>query len=233
MGGGGTGGMPNTTDCDPVAQTGCNPGEKCTQVELTPPPEPQWETRCVTAGSQSKFDTCIYQEDTGFDDCEAGLICVAGACREICSADPDSCSPADERCQPIGDLFEDRPGTGVCFVQCDPLGQDCPEDVSCFVTSESGHRVCAEPNPGNDQGATCEFANDCSAGHGCLLIRNEIDPTLTCAFFCDPEGGSPTCAEGPGATFRCDRIVDFYVNADFIGSDLGFCVDPTIFPPAL
>lgn len=226
----GMGGMPGT-DCDPVAQTGCNAGEKCSQVVLTADPEPPIETRCVAAGSQGEFDACSYGDpgNAGFDDCEAGLLCFGGVCLGICSADPDSC-PTIASCQEGTGIFADRPGTGVCFVDCDPLGQDCPEGASCFVTVIDGDRICAETNPGQDQGATCMFANDCAAGHGCLLIQSEVDSTLTCAFFCDPEGGSPSCAEGPGATFACERIVDFYADVDHLGSDLGFCVDPLVFP---
>ena len=249
MGGdGGMGGMAGAGGCDPVAQTGCSVGEKCTGVVVSqtePPPcgeEGCLPTRCVSAGTQGKLDACTFGEpgDTGFDDCEAGLFCFDGACLEICTADPDSCpAAANERCQQVSDVFVDRPGTGVCLVQCDPLGQDCPDGLSCFVANENGNRVCADPNPANVQGATCEFPSDCAAGHGCLLIRSVNDPTLTCAYFCDPEGlpegDLPTCsdAENPGPTIKCERIVDFYDDADFIGPDLGFCVDPAIFPAAL
>lgn len=220
-------------DCEPVAQTGCSAGQKCSQVTLSAEPEPPLETRCVQAGTQAKFETCSHGDpgDSGFDDCEAGLICFGGACQEICSADPDSC-PADATCQEGPGIFPDRPGTGLCLVQCDPLVQNCPEDSGCFVTLAGGDRICAEPNLGQEQGSACMFANDCETGHGCLLIRSELDSALTCAFFCNPAGGSPTCAEGPGSAFNCIRIVDFYDDADRFGSDLGFCVDPRIFPTA-
>jgi len=217
---------PPPQDCDPVAQTACSAGEKCSQVTLTADPEPPLETRCVPAGTQAKFETCSVGDPgaTGFDDCQAGLICFGGACLEICSAEPDSC-PADASCQEGPGVFPDRAGTGLCLVQCDPLGQNCPEGAGCFVTLADGDRICAEPNPGQGQGTACMFANDCAAGHGCLLVRSPTDSTLTCAFFCDPEGGPPTCDEGPGAAFDCVRVLDFYENADHLGSDLGFCVD--------
>lgn len=222
---------PPAPDCDPVAQTGCSTGEKCSQVTLSAEPEPPLETRCVPAGTRGEFETCSLGDpgDMGFDDCEAGLICFGGVCLEICSANPDSCLD-DATCQEGPGVFPDRPDTGLCLVQCDPLAQNCPEGAACFVTLADGDRICAEPNPGQLQGAACVFANDCAAGHGCLLVRSPTDSALTCAVFCDPEGGLPSCAEGPGGAFDCVRIVDFYDGADHFGTDLGFCVDLQIFP---
>jgi hypothetical protein len=132
-------------------------------------------------------------------------------------------------CQEGPGTFPDRADVGLCFPSCDPLAPDCPGAAGCFVAAADGDRICAEPNPDKEQGAPCGFANDCAAGYGCLLI-SVTDETLTCAFFCDPEGESPQCADGPGEPFACVRIVNFYMDAGYFGEDLGFCVDPDVFP---
>ena len=84
-------------------------------------------------------------------------------------------------------------------------------------------------DPGT-QGDLCEFINVCDPGYGCILIASEVDSDLTCAFFCDPDGGSPSCADGPGPAFDCRRIQGFYGDVPDVSLALGMCVDPLIFP---
>jgi len=234
-GAGATGGAP--AECDPVAQSDCLQAEKCAFVVLDVDPF-SGETRCVSEGSEQKGDPCTSGEpgDDGFDNCQGGLQCVAGQCEEICNESPDSCGES-ESCQAFAGLFADRPGVGVCQFSCDPLMQNCPSEQGCYLSLSTGETLCADPATMNTQGGACgpmmgdEFLNGCEIGYGCMLPNDPINFTaLVCAFFCDPDGGSPSCADGPGAGFDCRRINEFYSDADNVDPALGLCVDPGEFP---
>src|SRR5687767_10282055 len=69
---GGIGGEPDamvsTAECNPVSQTGCAAGEKCSSIRDMP-------TSCQAAGTVTGGGPCTVPEGGGPDDCEAGFIC--------------------------------------------------------------------------------------------------------------------------------------------------------------
>ncbi|MGB8223606.1 MAG: hypothetical protein WCF10_13555, partial [Polyangiales bacterium] len=108
-------------DCDPVANTGCEAGEKCSSLLISSDPSLTTSTTCLPDGTVRLGGACTVGaagETTGFDDCRGGSYCSSGVCVEICSTSPDSC-PTDEACSLFADLFADRTDIGLCGFVCD------------------------------------------------------------------------------------------------------------------
>lgn len=211
--------------CDPVAQTGCAPGEKCTAVLISDSPQ-VWQTRCAPAGTVPAGGACTAGVGVGEpDDCVAGTFCLDNSCELICDS---NAAPAGCNCVAFAGLFEDRTDVGVCQPVCSVLAQNCPAAQACYLFVGTGEEICATPSGTKVQGEDCMFINDCSPGYGCTLINDADNPTgNVCAFFCDPtESGGPSCADGPGAVFTCVRINEFYSDAP-VDSSIGFCIDCT------
>src|SRR5262245_32015513 len=82
---------PPTTVCNPAlpgGQQGCPNGEKCTWVVVQDTPERIGKLDCVPNGTVDAGGSCTFGqpgEQSGFDNCVAGLVCAGGACRDICS----------------------------------------------------------------------------------------------------------------------------------------------------
>lgn len=173
-------------------------------------------------------DACTSDVATGLDDCVTGLFCAGGACAEICSVAPDSC-PAGKRCAEISGLV-DSPGVGTCQGVCDPLSSPsgCSEGEACFIRFSPATSVCAAPFTDATQGVACEFVNGCAGGYGCVLLNSPVNPTgQVCAFICDAsQSGGPTCAQGPGSSFTCVQINQFYSNVADLPNEYGMCLDP-------
>jgi hypothetical protein len=121
-------------------------------------------------------------------------------------------------------------GAGGVSAACDPLLQDCDSGEACYVNLDTGEQLCATPADPGTQDELCEFINGCDVGYGCNLLAAPASTDRVCAFFCDPDGGSPSCADGPGGTYECRRINEFYSDVPNVSSTLGMCVDPGVFP---
>ncbi|HSQ63645.1 MAG TPA: hypothetical protein VLM85_10545 [Polyangiaceae bacterium] len=136
---GGDAGDASVPLCDPIAQTGCNTGEKCTWVRDTLSPTVTGELRCVQDGNVNSGGNCSYGASgstTGYDNCKKGLICkapltesAAGSCVQICdvtatSNAPGAC-PANMACSTYSSYFVNNgsPTTGLCDATCNPLTQ--------------------------------------------------------------------------------------------------------------
>jgi hypothetical protein len=121
-------------------------------------------------------------------------------------------------------------GSGGAAPECDPLQQDCTGDDGCYVNLETGEQLCASVGMNGVQDEPCQFINGCDVGYGCNLIASQNTTDRVCAFFCDPDGGSPSCGDGPGPAYDCRRISEFYGDAPNVSPTLGMCVDPLVFP---
>lgn len=123
--------------CDPRAQTGCAPGEKCaTRVLQETATSRLTEIACVPDGTVAVDAACRYglPGDKGFSDCKAGAECIpfsypgepAGTCKQICDhqGGPPRCG-MNFACSSYEDLFQSSTMTvaGVCDPKCDPLTQ--------------------------------------------------------------------------------------------------------------
>ncbi len=107
--------------CNPVEQTGCATGEKCTWINVA---ADLGKLGCVADGSVATGGTCTTGADgelTGFDDCVKGNICIRDECEEICTVTPDSCDPATSTCSSYNGLFTGTAqATGACDFTCNP-----------------------------------------------------------------------------------------------------------------
>ncbi len=213
--------------CDPVAQTGCNPGEKCTFVRDVENPA-ESRTFCRPDGSVQAGNVCTSDPVTGLDNCVAGLFCGGGICAEICSLAPDSCS-SGYSCAGLPGLV-DSPGVGYCQVVCDPLSDPsgCSHDEACFILVTQETSMCAASDESGTQGVACVYINGCASGYSCALDDSPVNPTGTeCAFICDAlQGGGPTCAEGSEPSYTCVQINQFYSDVAGLPDAYGMCVDP-------
>ncbi len=185
----------------PVGMQGCSAGHKCTWLVVRGAPEPFGKVSCVPDGVAERGRPCTVGapgEATGFDDCQAGNICVAGACRDICGfggGAAEACA-AGASCVRVDYLWSTcgaDPMYGVCYPSCDPVTQRLPDGASCgagrgcylLVNSTTTTAVCA--NAGTvghgDVISGGVFANSCLPG---LQPRraNPDDPTIECGALC-------------------------------------------------
>ena len=105
---------PIVPNCNPVQQTGCQGGEKCTFVIDSVAMEPiLGTTRCVPDGTIDGTQACTSSIGGAPDDCKKGLWCSGNTCEEICSADPETCGDGQGACVHTLNIFEDN-NIGLC-----------------------------------------------------------------------------------------------------------------------
>jgi hypothetical protein len=146
--------------CDPLLQTDCPAGKKCTWLVDAQMPNFVGHIGCAPQGTVQLGGECTYGApgETGYDDCAGGLVCSGfkattgkGICKQICDQQggmPD-CG-TEGVCVVYADLFdlgETTPAAaGVCNVGCNPfadndydgMGSDFPPrtGTKCSVASE-------------------------------------------------------------------------------------------------
>ena len=119
--------------CNPLTQTGCSTGEKCTWINDQDNP-PIGHVGCAPEGGVGGTPIALGGACTdpvagpmGYDDCAKGSVCLSGECKQICDVNGGT-PTCDENhaCTRYADFFESG-GTavaGVCDPACDPLTQD-------------------------------------------------------------------------------------------------------------
>ncbi|MFW6051482.1 MAG: hypothetical protein ACODAU_09925 [Myxococcota bacterium] len=108
------------------------------------------------------------------NDCQEGLLCIgptgmAGTCRTVCCIGEDGGCTGDESCLiPVAAPGPGDTGVGACAVgdACDLLEQDCGEGEGCYPSVQPGVTVCIAGGE-LQEGAPCDFANDCAPGLAC------------------------------------------------------------------
>lgn len=193
----------NTSACNPVEQTGCETDEKCAFVFDSFPN--LGRTACAPAGTGALNDACTRDENTGVDDCGLGLQCLSGACREICSSAPDSCT-TDYACSRYSAYFTDNDNVGVCDPTCNPIDQtrdyDSAElcgsanvnepDRGCYGVSDRPFTCSPAGDPANVHNVDARdengdvYINSCAPGYLPLLRRGSDDDTPICVAMCTP-----------------------------------------------
>lgn len=170
--------------CDPVCQTKCCPGQKCTAVNGGTAPGGAADLGCRTLQAPPRLlgETCD-PSDAGTpersDNCAAGLICIDGnngaSCFKLCRGDTD-CA-AGTRCEerPI----ETAAGSHVASVcglpptPCDPTLNPlsgCPSPRVCYlVTSDraNGDTTICEITSGEKRNLSCRYSRECLTGYTC------------------------------------------------------------------
>lgn len=173
---GNTGGGGDAAMCDPLSQSGCGAGEKCSLSASA--------TTCLSDGDKLSGQLC---GAAGADDCIKGNLCVSESatsmvaqCRPFCAKDTDCKQTAQggvasnlPHCLiPISGTM---PAVTVCTVACQPVtaagASGCATGLSCQVFGSATPPIaqfsdCALPGPGGD-GADCTTAG-CQAGFACV-----------------------------------------------------------------
>jgi hypothetical protein len=187
---------PPTVACNPIAQTGCEPTEKCTfiiegisptlgYIGCAPIPENpigENESGCTDAYDVTPPPS---QATPHIDECDKYLFCSDEVCREICTTSPQNC-PDKFSCVGTHGIFDDA--TGMCNPGCTSLhAQYCEDtDKSCYLlfleeyttvcfkpTSEpdTAHDGCVEAEKPDEepqyQGECCSYINTCAKRFGC------------------------------------------------------------------
>jgi hypothetical protein len=174
--------------CDPVAQTGCETGQKCTWVRLQANTTTQTGIKaCVPDGSVALNGDCKWGAagaSTGYDNCQKGLICLGssrtdqatGSCLAIC--DQSALAGAAGACQTnyacggyvnfFYNSGETPSNVGLCDPTCNPLTQQRDYD-------KADH--CGGPLDANNQPTL-----------GCIgLPSSDATPSnFTCGHVLDP-----------------------------------------------
>ena len=224
--GGASGTAGSGSSCDPVAQTGCGTGQRCTWIVTG---TNAGHNACLADGSVDLGGTCSYGatgETTGFDTCKKGLSCIQSSCKRICSSAPDSCA-TNYACNIHPNSPFDLTGTlgiGFCDPTCNPLTQTRDTD---------GAAACGSPTPASPTKGcfgfpggkfTCQgvisttktsempagspaFVNSCAPGYEPLLVDMTGGSTSICVALCKPADTSttsPANAAGlPGSGYTC------------------------------
>jgi hypothetical protein len=133
--------------CNPLTQTGCNPGEKCTWITDQVMPQEVGHIGCAPDGTVALGGACTDGPPgpQGFDNCVKSTICVNAECKQIC--DPQA-APAASGCDPqhacnrYSGLFESGGMTvaGACDPACDPLTQ-------ALLAGSGNLTACGSTNP--------------------------------------------------------------------------------------
>src|ERR1041384_6608 len=117
--------------CDPVAQSGCQAGEKCTwvvDIDGNASMDDVGHIGCVADGTVKLDGACDDARATvnmGADTCEHGLLCISRKCKPICdpqivSGTATGACPTNYACSLYAGVFESAGNAvaGVCEATC-------------------------------------------------------------------------------------------------------------------
>ena len=169
--------------CDPLAQTGCSVGDRCTWiVDQTAPT--LGHNGCVANGTVGTGGACTLSnvDGTGFDDCVGGDACVGGVCETIC--DPNGGAPTCDgthACALYDGIFANsgQPAVaGLCDPSCDPLTQTSGAAIACGSPTPTNPELgcysgsfqqfsCSSTPVARGATAPLEDRDACTAANGC------------------------------------------------------------------
>ncbi len=189
----------NGPECSTFAQD-CPEGQKCAACAADG--GQVWNNvQCVeVTGMDKPGEACTSEAiSTGIDSCVEGAMCWrlddegVGTCFPQCtgSAEAPVCAPGST-C-----MLNGQGVVNLCFENCDPLLQDCPDAGLCISTGDNF--LCMLDASGEEGQANdpCEFINVCDPGLLCLDPATGgagCDPAVggCCTPFCKfPDGGCP------------------------------------------
>jgi hypothetical protein len=175
--------------CDPVDQTGCESGQKCTAI-LT---SGEIVYACAPApGGLGPEEACAASPTDGLDGCPAGYACLAdeaeaGLCAPLCESNADCtqglCVPARETDIPY------------CADDCSPFEGACPPPLQC---RRSGDRFsCTFLSLGDvgGPGEPCQVTDDAGCAPGLVCLPGALVPGCStdncCTTVCDTSESDP------------------------------------------
>ena len=176
-------------ECEPVSQTGCAPGQRCTLGEGSRP-------LCAPRAPEGLGEgaPCATSEE-----CADELGCVsrlgAARCARFCER-AATLTPAPTACAAAHPLalcalsLTDRDDIGLCLTPCDPLGVDasrgCGVGLTCDFSPDLPFTEC-RPEGAQGEWAPCGVGARCAAPLACALEGGEARCTALVA----PEEGCP------------------------------------------
>jgi hypothetical protein len=176
------------SDCQPVAQTGCGPGEKCTAQKVGA------SVVYVCVGDSNMFDpfgSCMPMLSSGDDGCPAGYACLGtetfGACVPLCLSDADCTGGV---CVPDPIDFVQH-----CANDCSPFEPSCPTPLQCRRQDDRYACVFARDEDSGVAGDPCEVTDDAGCATGFACFPGALVPDCTnngcCTTLCDLTGPDP------------------------------------------
>ncbi len=222
--------------CDIYGQD-CVDNEKCTPYSDQPDLRPDDIRCCPIVGDTRRQpgDACVVEDYFGscLDDCDVGSFCLdidndgSGTCQSFCGG-----SAANPQCESDETCYIYFAGTPLCFPNCDPLAQGCPDDQGCYPDSSAagGTGFICLPSIGsaNTYGDYCWLLSNCAPGFICVTpeFQPECDGLVgCCTALCDTAEPDDCSAFDP--ELEC---VNWYQNGQMPPSaaleDVGACILP-------
>lgn len=231
---------PTTTD-DPMGgecslyEQDCGAGEKCVpwsdQPDLTPD-----DIRCCPIIGEPKEigDECTVDGYFGscLDDCNTGSFCMdldgdgTGVCQAMCRGNAsDPVCEADQSCL----IY--FAGVPLCFDECDPLVQDCPDGEGCYPDDAAAGGtgfICLPTIGTGGYGDYCWLLSNCQPGFIC--VTGDFLPDCNglvgcCTALCDTT--EPDDCDAFAPEIQC---IDWYFGGQMPPSvgleDVGACALP-------
>lgn len=178
----GDSGQPEPT-CNPVAQTGCASGERCTALGSGT----MVSYGCVSdAGGLGPNESCEPSPQDGLDGCPAGYVCLAdegdnGLCAGLCQNDIDC---AQAQCIPSRE--EEIP---YCADDCSPFDAGCPAPLACRRNNDRFSCQFLGPADVGSIGEMCLVSDDSGCAPGLVCVPGALVPDCAtescCARLCD------------------------------------------------
>jgi hypothetical protein len=186
--------------CDPIEQSGCDPGQKCAAVKV---PGIFDAYACVTdPGGLEPFSPCNASLHDGVDGCPPSYVCLegaeAGTCVPLCLSGSD-CD--DGQC-----VYHSVDVIRHCADECNPFQSACVSPMECRRASD--RFLCKFPTVGDigTQNDPCEVEEDFGCAAGFVCIPGALVPGCSegscCSTLCDLSGGDPC----PGAS-TCNTVL--------------------------
>jgi hypothetical protein len=190
------------TICDPVKQTGCGAGLKCTLDPDVP--------ACLTNGSLDWGQVCGTMSS---DDCKSSLLCIGinsstSTCHQFCSSDSD-CKQPTPAGTPSGNTAHCLTINGfaykICSLPCDPKNPttSCTSPLVCQLGGNATTDITnCEDKQANQTGTDttdCSGATACAPGYLCITETSGTTSNKVCRRVCTAIGD---CAGLPGG-YKC------------------------------
>jgi len=176
-----------TLDCDPVDQTGCADGEKCTVVESIG----EVTYTCVADDQDlDPYAPCTPALGTGIDGCFAAHACFGdeldnGLCVPLCLETSD--------CQMGLCIAPPTTTATYCADECSPFETSCPAPMQCRRAMDRFVCELARSADTGGQGDPCALASDDGCAEGFVCLPGELVPSCTegscCTNVCDTSVG--------------------------------------------
>lgn len=175
--------------CDPVDQTGCSSGQKCTAIVTGG----AVSYTCATApGGLGPSEACNASPSDGIDECPAGYACLAdeaeaALCAPLCQAHAD--------CTQALCVAARETGIPYCANDCSPFESPCPTPLQCRRNGDRFSCLFLGIGDVGGEGEGCDVTDDAGCGAGMVCLPGALLPGCAhdncCASVCDTSEADP------------------------------------------